>query len=79
MSRTIKSWEYLYAGLVFLIGGCAVFLSFSWSGSTFGGPLVFVFFPFGILILAIGIYFLWKFDVLHKKETTAKAVGPAPR
>jgi sulfite exporter TauE/SafE len=71
MTRIVKAWEYLYGGLAFLVAGLAELVGYAYtmsSGSTFQGPLLIVGFGFGATILGIGVYYLWKFEQVHKRE-----------
>jgi hypothetical protein len=73
VARSIPSWEYLLGGLLFIIVGVTVFLGSAafgtGSGTTFGVPIWFVLGPVGTLILAVGGYWLWKFDRVDQSES----------
>jgi len=80
MGRTIKSWEYLYGGLMFFIGGWMAIIGTVWSASTEVGDSVwFLGLPLGGLILAVGVYYLWKFDRVYESEKRARLALPAPK
>ena len=67
---------------MFCLAGLAVFVSYAiseMSGSTAGVPLAVVFFPVGLLILGVGLYYLWRFDIVHKRELRRQVGQPVAK
>ncbi len=80
MTRSIPSWEYLFGAMLFILVGIAAFIGpalfGTGSGTTIGIPIWLLLAPWGTILLGIGAYWLWKFDRIHRTESTAESSSP---
>lgn len=74
VARTVRAWEYLFAGLVFAGAGLSMIfgsaLAYATQASAPGLPLLLIDVAFGALVFGIGGYWLWKFDRTRRQEAT---------